>query len=282
MADPSSDAAVKLAIALLKQYGFDQGELTADQLIDHWLRSYPARWIQMALIQALYQGRYKAVSVEQILRLWLRRGQPTYHFNHEFERLVCHDLPRALAYSRHAPPASPNPIGTDQFRNPTDAQPASSKTTKRKKPSNRPAAAPVVKSASVNNLLSSSPDDLKPQLPLVSELPALPSNELEAHSQRHKAQGARQEQPTHPFSTQDAHAPQLPSAELDVRLPREPSGALVDNVDSEYEFQAEHPPIHQFRPYTQDSTFSDKLLAIAMVWKQTPEAEKILPPLSDS
>jgi hypothetical protein len=47
----------------------------------------------MAVLEALYQGRYKVISVEEILKLWHRRGQPTFHFTHDFERLVCKNLP---------------------------------------------------------------------------------------------------------------------------------------------------------------------------------------------
>ena len=84
------------AAALLTHYSFDLGGYTAEQLISQWLRDYQASWVRSAVIEALYQGRYKAISVEQILVLWDRRGQPLYHFNHEFERIVCHNLPQNL------------------------------------------------------------------------------------------------------------------------------------------------------------------------------------------
>jgi hypothetical protein len=47
----------------------------------------------MAILEALYQGRYKVISVEEILKIWHRRGHPTFHFTGEFERLVCKNLP---------------------------------------------------------------------------------------------------------------------------------------------------------------------------------------------
>ncbi|NJL21432.1 MAG: hypothetical protein HC895_12385 [Leptolyngbyaceae cyanobacterium SM1_3_5] len=52
---------------LLSQYNFDLGSWTVERLIDRWLELYPAEWLRSAAIEALYQGRYKAVSVEQIL-----------------------------------------------------------------------------------------------------------------------------------------------------------------------------------------------------------------------
>lgn len=88
----SPDAAVSAA-SLLHHYGFDLGGDTIAPLLSVWQAQYPEAWIRLATIEALYQGRYKAVSVEQILALWQRRNQPVYHFNHEFERLVCDRLP---------------------------------------------------------------------------------------------------------------------------------------------------------------------------------------------
>jgi hypothetical protein len=279
MADPSNDATVKLAIALLKQYGFDQGELTADQLLDYWLRSYPARWIQMALIQALYQGRYKAVSVEQILRLWLRRGQPTYHFNHEFERLVCHDLPRALAPSRQGLQIDVEPV-----RKPIHPKPASSETAKRTAPaksSNRQGATSGSKGSSANSSSDSSSSDLKPQPRFAQKLALEPSAEVKARSQPDNIKGARQGGLISQSSSQQAYVPRPSSATQSAPFPTASSTSWSDHSGSESEFQTEHPPIHQFQPHAQDSTFSDKLLAIAKVWKQTPETEKMLPPLSE-
>jgi hypothetical protein len=66
------------------------------QVLNRWLQIYPEQLVRLALIESLYQGRYKMISVEQLLALWSRRGQPTYHFNHEFEALVCHDVPHQM------------------------------------------------------------------------------------------------------------------------------------------------------------------------------------------
>lgn len=85
------------AVTLLIHYSFDLGSYSASELIDHWTHDYSANWVRFAVIEALYQGRYKAISVEQILAFWQRRGVALYHFNHEFERLVCGNLPQTLA-----------------------------------------------------------------------------------------------------------------------------------------------------------------------------------------
>jgi hypothetical protein len=92
----SEDAAALYAANLLRHYSFELAGHSIGQLLTHWLASYPASWVQMAIVEALYQGRYKAVSVEQILIFWQRRGYPVHHFNHEFERLVCNKFPRNL------------------------------------------------------------------------------------------------------------------------------------------------------------------------------------------
>jgi len=81
-----------LAMKLLTHYSFDLGGCSASVLMERWLNDYPDRWIYLAAIEALYQGRYKALSVEQILAIWQRRGQAYFRFNHEFERLVCGDF----------------------------------------------------------------------------------------------------------------------------------------------------------------------------------------------
>lgn len=86
MTDPARDAAS--VIDLLTCYSFDLSGYTVDRLAEYWLQNYPADWIRLAIVEALYQGRYKAVSVEQILHLWRRRGKPLHHFSPDFERII--------------------------------------------------------------------------------------------------------------------------------------------------------------------------------------------------
>ncbi|MEC4894793.1 MAG: hypothetical protein SAL07_15640 [Oscillatoria sp. PMC 1051.18] len=96
MTDPLNQSKIAQAVALLSHYCFEMKGYTAEELVFQWLEDYSATWIRLAIIEALYQGRYKAISVEQILHFWERREQPTYHFNHEFERLICRKIPRDL------------------------------------------------------------------------------------------------------------------------------------------------------------------------------------------
>lgn len=76
------------ALKLIQGYSFELGWYSAESQVMEWLQSYRATWIRDAVIEALYQGRYKAVSVRQILALWGRRGHPVRHYNREFESIV--------------------------------------------------------------------------------------------------------------------------------------------------------------------------------------------------
>jgi hypothetical protein len=75
-------------VELIRRYGFDLDGYSVNALVDFWMQQYPALWIRLATIEALYQGRYKTISIEQILNLWQRRTRPVYHFTGEFERMV--------------------------------------------------------------------------------------------------------------------------------------------------------------------------------------------------
>jgi hypothetical protein len=88
----SDNKTITQMAVLLDCYGFDMQERSPAEYIDYWLTSCSRYWIRLAIVEALYQGRYKAVSVDHILRLWKRRGHPTFHFPHEFERLICRNV----------------------------------------------------------------------------------------------------------------------------------------------------------------------------------------------
>jgi hypothetical protein len=96
MVNSSEIAVTKAAERLLRQYGFDLAGATSGGLFKQWLQLYPPRWIRLAIIEALYQGRYKAICVEQLLAFWSRRGDVQTHFNSEFETMICRNLPRDL------------------------------------------------------------------------------------------------------------------------------------------------------------------------------------------
>lgn len=82
--------------ALLIYYSFDLERDRVEDCIQRWLDRFKGDWLRLAIVEALYQGRYKIISIEQILNFWQRRGQPICHFNHEFEQIVCSKLPEEL------------------------------------------------------------------------------------------------------------------------------------------------------------------------------------------
>ncbi|MBD2137045.1 hypothetical protein H6F32_05470 [Anabaena sp. FACHB-1237] len=86
----------ELALQLITHYSFDLGGYKPHDLITLWQSEYAVNWLHLAVIEALYQGRYKAVSVQQILNFWQRKGEATYHFNMEFERMICSKFPQRL------------------------------------------------------------------------------------------------------------------------------------------------------------------------------------------
>jgi hypothetical protein len=96
MTELTKDLAVAQTIALITSYSFDLQGYKIAELLSLWLDNYHASWVRLATIEALYLGRYKVISVEQILQVWSRLGSPNTHFTHEFERLICRKLPRHL------------------------------------------------------------------------------------------------------------------------------------------------------------------------------------------
>jgi len=100
-----SEEAEAIASDLLRYYDFELGGFTVEHLIERWSKAYSSDWILLAVVEALYQGRYKAVSVDQLLLLWQRREQPLTHFNREFELLVSQRLPRKLFDTEASPEA---------------------------------------------------------------------------------------------------------------------------------------------------------------------------------
>ncbi len=112
MTQLTQDASTAYAIALLVQYCFDLRGYQAEELVRAWLHNYKSSWVRLAVIEALYQGRYKAVSVEQILATWNRCGFPKAHFNGEFERLIGRKFPSNLAVFSDASSVVENNIDT--------------------------------------------------------------------------------------------------------------------------------------------------------------------------
>jgi hypothetical protein len=82
----------KAAVAMLCCYGFDLGGQTAVNVVRTWGRQYDSSWLVPAIIATLDRGRYKAVSIDQVLAGWQRRGQPQLRFSKEFAAMVLSKL----------------------------------------------------------------------------------------------------------------------------------------------------------------------------------------------
>lgn len=92
----TQDLSIAQALSLIDSYAFDVGGNKPEELLQSWLSVYHSSWIRLATIEALYLGRYKTISIQQILNVWVRLGNPNTHFTHEFERLICRKLPKHL------------------------------------------------------------------------------------------------------------------------------------------------------------------------------------------
>ncbi len=77
---------------LLRHYSFDARGNAIEVVARLWLAEYPAKWVIAAIIESIYQGRYKTSSVDNILSLWQREGRPQHHFDIDFADLICGKL----------------------------------------------------------------------------------------------------------------------------------------------------------------------------------------------
>ncbi|GAB4211317.1 MAG: hypothetical protein OHK0012_03550 [Synechococcales cyanobacterium] len=72
------------AVHFLITYRFDLEGRPAPEWVQRWQHLYPEAWIPLGMLEAFYQGRFKAISVEHILRSWQRLGSPRLRFDPEF------------------------------------------------------------------------------------------------------------------------------------------------------------------------------------------------------
>lgn len=79
---------IRQTVILIKYYNFDLNGYDLKSWLSKWCKIYTSQWLNYAVMEAIYQGRLKCISVEQILNTWLKKGQITSRFNHEFIRLV--------------------------------------------------------------------------------------------------------------------------------------------------------------------------------------------------
>ena len=96
---------IKIAIEI---YGLELDPDRVDVIVATWLKKYDPDWILKAIVESLYRGRYKIVSVENILKDWQRLGNPRYKFTPEYEREILEKIPQVPTLA--SPPISPSPI----------------------------------------------------------------------------------------------------------------------------------------------------------------------------
>lgn len=83
---------IQKTITLIRYYNFDLGNYPLREIIIKWSKIYNHEWLSLAVMEAIYQGKLKLVSVGQILNLWNKKRQVCIHFNTEFERLISFNL----------------------------------------------------------------------------------------------------------------------------------------------------------------------------------------------
>jgi hypothetical protein len=91
---------------VIELYGLELDGHQVDILVASWLQKYDNSWIIKAIVESLYRGRYKIVSVDNILRDWQRLGRPRYNFTPEYEREILQNLPAVV----ELPAASDSPV----------------------------------------------------------------------------------------------------------------------------------------------------------------------------
>lgn len=94
MTDSTTESILTTTTGLLTYYCYEAESQAEDSLLNRWFGDYSPEWVRLALIESLYRGRYKTISVGGLLADWKRKGQPLYHFNREFEALICHKFPQ--------------------------------------------------------------------------------------------------------------------------------------------------------------------------------------------
>lgn len=173
------DLAIAQTVVLITSYSFDLQGHTLEGLISKWLKNYHSTWIRLATIEALYLGRYKAISVEQIMGVWERLGEPKIHFGGEFERLICRKLPRHLIVEQNSNQKGKNQIETHSLRNSITLPPV--RESEKKEPivetslpptfNSSEAINPQSESQAVIEYNSSPSEDESPDLPTPNEIP---------------------------------------------------------------------------------------------------------------
>ena len=82
-----------LIAVIIKIYGLSLDDRQVEATSIAWFQKYDRAWILKAIVESLYRGRYKLVSVDNILKDWDRIGKPRYNFTPEYEREILQKMP---------------------------------------------------------------------------------------------------------------------------------------------------------------------------------------------
>jgi hypothetical protein len=93
-------------------YGLELDRDRIDTIVATWFQKYDRTWILKAIVESLYRGRYKIVSVENILKDWQRLGSPRYQFTPEYEREILEKIPQQPKPIPELSPTTEEPIGS--------------------------------------------------------------------------------------------------------------------------------------------------------------------------
>lgn len=283
MREPTADTSLSYAVALLNHYGFELRGYTAEELINLWVKNYSAHWVRLAVIEALYQGRYKAVSVEQILAVWARRGQPIHRFNHEFERLISRKLPQKLTASleersrsgqdsvitettQELAVASPLEVASDRLKRiPSDDDPEGSVSAQGQWEQASAAAAQgecsFAEPIRVQRLLKASAPDPSVDTSLPPTTPSFPSTTVESVAE--KATPMVQAEEVLPTAMPTAELPDALIQSDDVGKAERTDTSIRSTYDANWtRCEITKQPIHQFTPSPDSSDFYLKLKAV--------------------
>jgi hypothetical protein len=74
-------------LKLLQFYNFDLGDRLLAEISQAW-SNYDLSWLRSAITESMYRGRYKVISIEQIMESWQRKQEIFCKFDREFETLV--------------------------------------------------------------------------------------------------------------------------------------------------------------------------------------------------
>jgi hypothetical protein len=300
------DTASESAAALLTHYSFDLGGYSTGELIAEWLLEYPAAWVRLATIEALYQGRYKALSVTHILACWKRRNQALYHFNHEFERLVSSQLPKGWKGNSDTAEKMPSTQGLTELSQ-TGVFPRAIPSSDVRHWERQTSRYPLSESAALETAAIATdpehspspdsnapiptppgpqePDPLSPKLspidPRSSQTrSASPSQTLNSETTETETSGITEAIAPNSddllgdlwLDRPQLHPIRHPKSTFTDLVPSSESSRAIEDPDPEESSEAivHNSPIHQFTPKETSSDFYSKLKAVAQKQPQSP------------